>query len=418
MKINVYGAELSAWVAAASLAKVGNDVVLCGSSFDGGMESMPPALDEYGLLALVEQEMAQGRLTTSALGESCVTTQIHWLALDPVEQPLAESIIQQLVKSGVEDILIINQCNFGVGSTKRLKTLLGQQGDVVYIPDNLQEGRALEGFNKPTSLIMGLDEGADLIRVKSLLRPFLTHLGAMQLMTSAEAEFTKFATTGMLALRLGYMNELANLAENSGVDISIVQEGMGADPRIGPNYLSPGCGFGGQNFQAYLSVFTDTFQQNQRSLLQTVVQENEKQKELLFRQFWQFYKGDLNGKSVALWGAAFKPGTASIDHAPSIKIIQALISQGVTVQVHDPEALKNIKRLFAEEELVVCHDDHMQAAEGVDALMLVTEWPLYWSPDYSRLKNGMNSPLVIDGRNIYDKEAMKNSGFHYIGVGR
>jgi UDPglucose 6-dehydrogenase len=417
VKINVYGAGLSACVAAASLAKVGNDVMLYGASLGDDAGGMSTVLDEYGLQELIQVQMDQGRLNTCALEESS-SAQVHWLALAPVEQHLAESIIHQLVEKGVEDALIINQCNFGVGSTNRLKTLLGKHGDVVYIPDNLQEGRALDGFNNPTRLIIGLDEGGDLVRVKSVLRPFITNLSAMQLMTSAEAEFTKFATTGMLALRLGYMNELASLAEKSGVDISIVQEGMGLDSRIGPNYLSPGCGFGGQNFQAYLSAFTETFQKDQLSLLQTVVKENEKQKELLFRQFWQFYKGDLEGRAVALWGVAFKPGTASIDHAPSIKIINALISQGVAVHVHDPEALKNIRALFADEALVVCHDDHMQAVEGVDALMLATEWPLYWSPDYSMLLGSMRTPLVIDGRNIFDKDAMKNNGFHYIGVGR
>lgn len=414
MRVNVYGSGLSAWVASACLARVGNDVEHCEAQTGEASAIM----DENGLQGLIQQQIQQGRLATKPIEES-QQADVHWLAFDPVEKASAERVIQKLVDEESNNVLIINQCNFGVGSTQQLKEQLGNNGDIVYIPDNLQEGHAVDGFNNPDRLIIGLDEGSNLVRVKVLLRPFIANLTAMQLVTTAEAEFTKFATTGMLALRLGYMNELANLAEKSGVDISVVQKGMGLDPRVGPNYLSPGCGFGGQNFQAYLSTFTRIFQkEHQSSLLQTVVEENEKQKELLFRKFWRFYNGDLNGKSVAIWGASFKPGTASIDHAPSINIIRALVSQGVTVHVHDPQSINNVKELFERENLVVYHDDHMQAVKNVDALMLVTEWPLYWSPDYTFLLNSMQTPLVIDGRNIFDKEAMIDNGFKYIGVGR
>jgi len=225
----------------------------------------------------------------------------------------------------------------------------------------------------------------------------------------------------MLAIRLGYVNELANLADQLEVDISVVQEGMGADARIGAHYLSPGCGFGGQNFHAYVSKFSGIFEQQrqqQQSLLKAVVGANEVQKELLFRKLWQHYNGDLQGKVVAIWGCSFKPGTASIDNAPSIKIINALIAQGVQVNLHDPEAMPNLKKYYTNEGLIRYFKTPMEAVEGADALLLVTEWPLYWSPDYAQLAEVMKERLIIDGRNVFDKQMLKQHAFAYCGVGR
>jgi len=223
----------------------------------------------------------------------------------------------------------------------------------------------------------------------------------------------------MLALRLGYINELANLADQLNVDISVVQEGMGSDPRVGHHYLAPGCGFGGQNFAAYVSTFSGILQQQREtSLLKTVLDENELQKELLFRKLWQYYQGDIRGKTVAIWGASFKPGTASIDHAPSIKVIDALISQGVRVRLHDPEAVANLQLHYRDEELITYAEELLEAAEGADALLLVTEWAEYWSPDYVGLLAKMRTPLIIDGRNIFDRDMLTQYGFEYIGVGR
>jgi len=344
---------------------------------------------------------------------------VHWLALQSNEKEVAIKVIDKLRESQLGAPLVVNQCNFSVGATEGLQSRLGKLADVVYIPDNLQEGLALEGFSRPKRVVLGMDSDKALMKIRALLRPFSAELNGLQMMSSREAEFTKFAITGMLAIRLGYVNELANLADQLGVDISVVKDGMGADPRIGQHYLSPGCGFGGQNFHAYVSTFSGMFQkERQQSLLKTVVEENEVQKELLFRKLWQFYKGDVVGKVVALWGASFKPGTASIDNAPSLKIIDALVSQGVKVQVHDPEALANLKTYYANEALVTYYEDHMDVIDGADALLLVTEWSLYRSPQYENLMSRMRQPLVIDGRNVFDKEMMISHGFNYIGVGR
>jgi len=420
MKVNVYGAGLSAWVAAACLAKVGNNVAICDLSPAERKElnKISAVRDEPNLLQQLEQQIDSGRLVRCSQ-QALPEAQIHWLAFQPEQQNKAEGVMDQLCQADQDDVLVVNQCNFAVGATHDLQGRLGAKGCVVYIPDNLQEGSAIQGFSHPKRIILGIDQDEALVKARALLRPFTTGLDALQLMSSREAEFTKFAITGMLAIRLGYVNELANLADQLEVDISVVQEGMGADARIGAHYLSPGCGFGGQNFHAYVSKFSGIFQQQQQqSLLKAVVAANEVQKELLFRKLWQHYNGDLQGKVVAIWGCSFKPGTASIDNAPSIKIINALIAQGVQVNIHDPEAMPNLKKYYTNEGLVRYFETPTEAVDGVDALLLVTEWPLYWSPDYAQLAEVMKERLIIDGRNIFDKQLLKQYGFDYYGVGR
>jgi len=420
MKINIYGSGLSAWVAAACLAKVGNDVAICEmlQGEEKPLNRIPVIHDEPGLLSALEKEVGSGRLVRFTY-KALPSAEIHWLALASIEQKTAEQVVLDLNAAEQTNLLIVNQCNFMVGATAQLQVLLAKKGDVVYIPDNLQEGAAIRNFSQPRRIILGLDNDAALVKAKAVLRPFSISLDALQLMSSREAEFTKFAITGMLAIRLGYVNELANLADRLGVDMGVVQEGLGSDPRIGEHYLSAGCGFGGQNFHDYVAKFSGIFQeQGQQSLLKRVIDENEVQKELLFRKLWGHYDGQLAGKTVALWGVSFKPGTASIDNAPSLKIIDALISQGVHVNVHDPEALDNLKKHYADEGLITYHETHMSAAKDVDALLLATEWPLYWSPDYQQLGDIMREPLVIDGRNVFDKDMLRANGFIYLGVGR
>ena len=419
MIINVYGGGLSAWVAAACLAKAGNDVVIdeMAGHKQRALSELSVIGDEPGLLTLIKQQITAGRLIRRQR-EAHIATTIHWLALQASEKVIAERVVDALSDPEVTGLLVINQCNFAVGATQELQVCLAGSGDVLYVPDNLQEGSAIQGFTQPKRVILGLDNDDALVKARALFRPFTINLDALQLMSSREAEFTKFAITGMLAIRLGYINELANLADLLGVDISVVQEGMGSDPRIGPDYLSPGCGFGGQNFDAYVSTFSNILQQQREgSLLKTVVEENEQQKELLFRKFWLHYQGDVQGKVVAIWGASFKPGTASIDNAPSLKIINALVSQGVRVRLHDPEAMVNLQKYYLNEPLIHYASSPLDAVNGVDALLLVTEWPQYWSPDYAELLKVMRAPLIIDGRNVFDKSMLKQYGFSYMGVG-
>ncbi len=293
---------------------------------------------------------------------------------------------------------------------------------MAYIPDQLPAGSALAHFKNPDHLIIGCQQEWALMHIRALYRPFSQGLNNWMLMSAREAEYTKFAITGMLALRLAYINDLANLADEIDVDIDIIRQAMGSDERIGQHYLNPGCGFGGEHFPQYIEGLAGTLSQARNSnLLSTVLEENEKQKELPFRKLWRHYDCNLQGKTISIWGLAFKPGTASISNAPSLKIIDALLNQGCKVQVHDPMAMANIQLFFSKHhhaEQLMFSKNEMQALENSDGLLLLTEWAQDFSPDYQAMQAAMNTALVIDGRNVFVKKLIKELGFIYYGVGR
>ena len=216
------------------------------------------------------------------------------------------------------------------------------------------------------------------------------------------------------------MNEMANLADQLQVDIEQVRKGIGSDPRIGSDYIYPGCGFGGLSFSEDVMRLAETVEScvEDSYLLSTVLDANQQQKEVLFRKLWQHWRADLKGKTVALWGAAFKPGTDRIDNAPSIALLTALWAQGVSVRLYDPKANDRVaERYGSRADLVLC-DEMYQALEGADALLVVTEWKEFWSPDFERIAELMPSRLILDGRNIYDPHYLKVEGFTYFGIGR
>src|SRR5690606_1503668 len=256
--------------------------------------------------------------------------------------------------------------------------------------------------------------------VAEILRPFNRRRDAIMSMRPREAEFTKLAINGMLATRLSYMNDMANLADSLDVDIERVRQGMGADKRIGEAYLYPGCGFGGLSFSRDVMSLASTLQHSglQAQLIEEVLQINERQKEALFRKLWQYYDNQLSGRKVAIWGAAFKPESSRIDNAPVLKLITALWAQGAQVHVHDPRALPALAEWAGERDDLVLHDDPYEAAAGVDALMLVTEWKSYWSPGFKRLKAEMRESLLRYGRKLWVPSFVKRAGVTYFGIGR
>lgn len=425
MKIHVYGTDLTAWTAAACLAQVGNEVLIIewNSEDKIPLDSIPVLKNEPGLYDLAVEMIASGRLSR---GTPCANSkpEIHWLALKPTEQENAKAIAKKIAETKSDNILVVNQCNFGVGSTDLLQSYLNNDLNqiVICIPDYLQEGQAISGFSSPKRLTLGSENSWGLSVARALVRPFCQDIEQLQVMSAREAEFTKFAITGMLAMRLGYVNELANLADNLDVDIEVIRDSMGNDPRIGRHYLYPGCGFGGLNFSEYLSRFSDIFAQlHTPSLVKTVIKQNEIQKDILFRKLWQYYLGDIKKKTVSIWGAAFKPETASIDNGPCLKLIEALLAQSVTIQLHDPQAMENVKAHFQDhpnKDLLHFHTNMYDALSNSDALIVVTEWAEYRSPDYYRITSLMNEPVIIDGRNIYDKSLLKEYRIEYRGIGR
>lgn len=421
MHIEVVGDTLCALVSAGALASIGHQVFL--KLPEGGVReklfNAEEAYTESGLQALLDQQLLEGRLIYHTLEDVGVDlVDAAFLALEPYQYYIGTSYLQNLYKKQ-QNCLVVNQSSFPIGSSESLLQLFPSY-TMVAMPEMMQEGVAIQSFTRPDYYILGCQngEGADLL--KEILRPFNRRKDIFLLMSLREAEFTKLAISGMLATRVSFMNDMANVADALGVDIERVRVGMGSDPRIGEAYLYPGCGFGGRSFSrdvvSLAGTITNADQTSQ--FLEYVLTSNEQQKEVLFRKLWRYYQCDLKGKIVAIWGAAFKPNTDKIDNAPVLRLLDSLWAQGVTVQIHDPKALPALKRYVGEHsQLVVCEEPY-QAAQGAHALCIVTEWKQYWSPDYKRLKSLMTHPLILDGRNIYDPSYVKSQGFIYQGVGR
>ncbi|MDF9435514.1 nucleotide sugar dehydrogenase [Chromohalobacter israelensis] len=423
MRVNVYGSELSAAVAAAALSSVGHQVVWCPHpDFPWhSLESAEWLIREPGLKEQIDTGCRSGLLTiadTPAHGE----VDIHWLALAPDQRDAAEAYVADVPAAQSTPLVVINNSTFPVGHTERFEALLGHAGQVaVALPDMLEEGRAWETFTRPSRWLLGSEDTQATHQVRELLRAFNRRQDVFQLMPRRAAELTKLAIIGMLATRISYMNELAGLADSLDVDVEHVRLGMGADSRIGFEYLYPGCGFGGPSFSRDLMRLADVQHASGREslLLEHVLDINEQKKETLFRKFWNHFHGQLFERRVAIWGAAFKPGTTRIDQAPVLTLLDALLAQGVNVNVHDPEALPALRALYGDHPRVTfCDDDFYAACDGADALMLVTEWKCYWNPNWRQLSERMATPLILDGRNIFDPDYVAARGLIYRGIGR
>lgn len=422
MKIALWGDELTTWVTAGALAESGNEIYFVSNSqiTDPGTLMGSSIRNEPGLRDLVCAEFDHKRIrlakTRTALG-----IQTHILSLNPSQFEQAHDIVGKLAAKNDGPLLIINQSHFGVGATDQLQSLLNARNNqvVAYFAENISEGEALSRIRNPKSLILGCNNDAAMLTIQALFRPFSTQLENLFVMSPKEAEFTKLSIIGMLALRIGYVNELANVAEQLDVDIDVIRRAMGADPRIGRHHLAPGCGFGGNTFPQTLNSLAQLLSEtNESTLMQTVLSQNEVQKELPFRKLWQHYDADLHERKFAIWGASFKPGSASLDAAPSLKVIDALVAQQAEVRVHDPEANENVHHLYHDNPCVKIIKSKYDALKNVDGLILLTEWPEYWSPDFELMSKQMKTPLIIDGRNVYNRAQIESLGFTYYSIGR
>ncbi len=422
MKIAIWGNELTAWATAGALAQSGNDVYFVHH----GCIKDPVALmgssirNEPGLRDLVQDEFASKRIRLVQT-RTALRIQTHILSMNPSEFDKAYGIVGKLASKAEGPLLVINQSHFGVGATDKLQALLKphKKQFVAYFAENISEGEALKRIREPKSMILGCSNEAAQTTIEALFRPFNSRLNQILVMSPREAEFTKLSIVGMLALRIGYINELAELGEQLGVDIDVIRRGMGADPRIGRHHLAPGCGFGGNAFPQTLNSLARLLSKRTESrLMQTVLDENEKQKETPFRKLWQHYEADLHDRKIAIWGASFKPGSASLDSAPSLKVIDALTAQETEVCIHDPEALENLRQRYRDNVYVKTADTKYNALKNTDGLLLLTEWPEYWSPDFELMYKLMKSPVIVDGRNVYNREQVESLGFTYYGIGR
>ncbi|GHC26890.1 nucleotide sugar dehydrogenase [Aidingimonas halophila] len=425
MRVLVHGSELSSATAAAALASVGHQV-----SWYPYPESPWSTLRDSGWLqrepGLVEQIESSARTRSlnivESLSEEPTDYDILWIALAPDQRAAAQTCVRHVANHQQSPLIVVNNSTFPVGDTENLEQALGHEGQVaVSLPDMIEEGRAWHIFTRPERWLLGCEDAKAENQIRELLRAFNRRADVFQCMSRRAAELTKLAVNGMLATRISYMNEVAGLADSLGVDVEQVRQGMGADSRIGYEYLYPGCGFGGPNFSRDLMRLADVQSASGRDsvLLERVLDINEHKKETLFRKLWAHFHGQLKGRTVAIWGAAFKPGTARIDHAPVLTLLKALWAQDVHVRVHDPAALPALLEQVGEHPLLTgFNGDPLEACKGADALLLVTEWKQYWNPDWRQLRDALKECLVLDGRNIYDPTYVAARGLTYRGIGR
>ena len=285
-------------------------------------------------------------------------------------------------------------------------------------PEFLKEGDALNDFMKPDRVVIGCDDERARETLHALYKPFVRTNDRVIFMDARSAELTKYASNAFLATRISFMNDMANLCERLGVDVEHVRRGMGMDPRIGPKFLFPGIGYGGSCFPKDVKAVMSTAREvgGELEILEAVHRVNERQKRRLADKIATHFGSSLRGRTVCLWGLAFKPGTDDIREAPALSIIDSLLAEGVTVHAHDPAAMGPIGALYGDR--VRLFDSNYEAARGADALAILTEWHEFRRPNFERLKELLRQPLVFDGRNIWDPVEMRALGFTYYGIGR
>ena len=418
MNICVFGTTLQAGVLAGLFAEYGHHVYWCprvGADHQSSVHYQDEDLNQ-----LIQKQIKNNSIQLVGLKQLQLQSEVFLFSFNPSEFAQAKHLAEELKRFPIiHPRLMINGSTFGLQGTEELKQIL-MADHWAYLPDTIQEGNAIQSFIDLKQVIVGVDQSETQQIIKELLRPFFQLKHQYLFMPFLDAEFTKLSISGMLATRISYMNDMAQVAEKLNIDIHNVKQGLASDSRIGASYLSAGVGFGGENFSHDILTLTGTVAGSgiKSQLLDQVWNINEQQKEILFRKLWNYYQGQLTGKVVAIWGASFKENTSSIENSPIHAMLAALWAQGAIVQLHDPQALERVANFYGERaDLILCHDQY-QAVENAHALCLLTAWKQYWSPDYSQLLQKMAHPLILDGRNMLDPDFVKAQGFAYQGVGR
>jgi UDPglucose 6-dehydrogenase len=439
MKLTVVGAGYVGLVTGACFADMGNDV-LCidvnAQKIEGLLRGELPIF-EPGLKDVVLRNVAQGRLhfsTDVKEGVRFGTMQFIAVGTPPHEDGSAD---MQHVLAAAKAIgehmsdykLVIDKSTVPVGTADLVQAAiaaaLAARGarvpfSVVSNPEFLKEGAAVEDFMRPDRIVVGVDDERAALLMRALYAPFQRQRDKLVMMDVRSAELTKYAANAMLATRISFMNEMALLAEKLGADIEQVRRGIGSDPRIGAQFLYAGCGYGGSCFPKDVKALLASAAGVGEPLhvLAAVERANERQKHVLVDRVVERFGADLNGKRFALWGLAFKPDTDDLREAPSCVIVRELAARGATVVAHDPEAMDAARQALSDVTALEFAPTPMAALEDADALVIVTEWKAYRSPDFERVRAALREPVVIDGRNLFDPAVLREAGIEYHPIGR
>jgi UDPglucose 6-dehydrogenase len=439
MKITMIGTGYVGLVTGACLAEVGNDVLCLDVDarkiailIDGGVP-----IHEPGLEAMVRRNTVAGRLRFTTDVETAVAHgSIQFIAVGtpPDEDGSADmqyviAAARSIGKLMTEPKIIVDKSTVPVGTADLVRSAvaeeLARRGRTIAFavasnPEFLKEGAAVEDFMKPDRIVIGADDDHAIAALRAIYAPFMRNHERLLVMDVRSAELTKYAANAMLATRISFMNEIANLADHLGADIEMVRQGIGSDPRIGYHFLYPGVGYGGSCFPKDVKAlqFTATQQGRPLKVLAAVEAVNDAQKLVLVEKIVAHFGTDLTGRRFALWGLAFKPNTDDMRDAPSRVIAGALAARGATVVAYDPVAMDEARRVFADAPHVAYATSPLAACDGADALVVVTEWKEFRSPDFDELKLRLKSPLIFDGRNLYDPALVRAAGITYFAIGR
>src|SRR5574343_495553 len=439
MKITVVGTGYVGLVSGACLAEVGNDVLCLDLDpekirilKEGGIPIHEPGLDQ-----VVARNVAAGRLHfTTDVQEAVQFGTIQFIAVGtpPDEDGSADlkyvlAAARAIGRHMTDYKVIVDKSTVPVGTADKVKAAVQEELDargenipysVVSNPECLKEGAAVDDFMRPDRIVVGAEDDQAIFLMKALYAPFQRNHEKLLIMDLRSAALTKYAANAMLATRISFMNELALLAEKMGADIEAVRVGIGSDPRIGTHFLYAGCGYGGSCFPKDVKALIKTASDEGQELLvlKAVEAANDRQKHVLVEKVTRRFGEDLKGKHFALWGLAFKPNTDDMREATSRVVLAELFERGATVTAYDPVAMDEARRVFGDEPRLRYAENPMAALDGADALVIVTEWKEFRSPDFDVIKQKLKQPVIVDGRNLYDPKLVRGMGIDYLAIGR
>ena len=439
MKITVIGTGYVGLVSGTCLAEVGNDVLCLDVDAHkiailngGGIPIYEPGLED-----MVKRNVAAGRLHFTTDVEAAVHHgEIQFIAVGTPPDEDGSADLQYVVaaarnigKHMTEYKLVVDKSTVPVGTADKVRVALQEELDargaklafsIASNPEFLKEGAAVEDFMRPDRIVIGTDNEHATQLMRTLYAPFQRNHERLITMDIRSAELTKYAANAMLATRISFMNELANLAEKLGADIENVRHGIGSDPRIGYHFLYPGCGYGGSCFPKDVQALRRTAEEYGAPMhvIDAVEVANDAQKHVLLDKIVAHFGTDLSGRTFAVWGLAFKPNTDDMREAPSRVLMEGLWARGAKVIAHDPAATHETQRIYGVHPQLTLVDTPMAALQGADALAIVTEWKVFRSPDFSAMKAALKAPLIFDGRNLYDPASVRAAGFEYLAIGR
>ncbi len=439
MKITVIGSGYVGLVSGACLAELGNDVLCLDVDprkiailQQGGVPIYEPGLEE-----VIKSNVAAGRLRfTTDVAESVAHGLVQMIAVGTPSGEDGSADLQYVLAAArtigramTEYKVIVDKSTVPVGTAEKVKQAvqeeLNKRGvktgfSVVSNPEFLKEGAAIDDFNRPDRIVIGAEDEPSIRVMRDMYAPFQRNHDRLMVMDIKSAELTKYAANAMLATRISFMNELANLAERVGADIEHVRKGIGSDQRIGYHFLYAGCGYGGSCFPKDIRALQRTGEEYGLPLrvLGAVEQVNDAQKSVLLQKITKRFGNDLKGKHFALWGLSFKPGTDDMREATSRVVMEGLWQRGATITAFDPAAMKETRHIYGERADLAYAENSKDALQGADALIIVTEWKAFKSPDFSIIKARLKQPVIFDGRNLFEPASVAALGIEYHGIGR